>query len=471
VCVKRGGLCSCTPCRNRTPPKTMRLTFRPHPACIAHPLPAEQMAADGDAGGALLLAREHMTPLVDSAPELLPVLKSSMALLVRPEAAGQTPSAGQSQPDGQTPVHEEVAALLALLAARLQEGGPQELRAPRLQQLLRGLSRGYLLWLQIQRCRDPFAAALGIPEVLTLQAGPTAAAAGGSGAAGRGQAGVVSLDALLFGPSGVRPGGGLVRPPGRRLPHRAAGRWGARQVVDAAGSSEEDESMSDEEEEGGRGGGGGGAGRLAAVLAGARARAMQAWPAPDRGLSAAAAAAAAAYGAAGPGQAAAGAQQQQQQQEAGEEEEDVEEVQVLLGGGGGGVDAFEAQQWLEAHADEGPLDEAAILQVRVGGWVGWGGVGWGGKGFYGWVGGCGGAGGEASCDGVGMSRMMQRGLGAGLGCRVGGQGQEAVRVWQGRGEGRLVQAMYKGRVGGLLGRLECTVCRGGCATSGRACRM
>ena len=126
---------------------------------------------------ALVLAREHMTPIVDKDPALLPILKASMTLLLPgPPSAPSMPSGGKpgaagvggdgawvKGTGGMGNVAPDVEALSAKLAGLLQEGlGVQE---PRLLVLIRELMGVHKAWLKSQRCADPFGNVLGLDQL------------------------------------------------------------------------------------------------------------------------------------------------------------------------------------------------------------------------------------------------------------------------------------------------------------------
>ena len=133
-----------------------------------------RLAAAGDVGGALALARAEMTPLADADAALLPALKAAMAALLPGGLLGTGGASGSS-----AGARAGAGALSdGALAAALQEALAEALglQGPRLVALLRALLAIHKTWFRAQRCSDPFAAALGVSD-LRCDGAPAAAAA------------------------------------------------------------------------------------------------------------------------------------------------------------------------------------------------------------------------------------------------------------------------------------------------------
>lgn len=143
-----------------------------------------QLVQSNDLPGALQLARSQLTPLADAHPELLPQLKSSMALLlpgpVFKAAAANTAGSSSSLEEAGSKVLSQ---LLPLLQSKLG------VEPPALVKLFRVLLTAHKGWFRVQRCQDPFAAAMGLHKLLQAD---SAAAAAGSAADGTAAAALAS---------------------------------------------------------------------------------------------------------------------------------------------------------------------------------------------------------------------------------------------------------------------------------------
>lgn len=169
---------------------------------------------------ALQLARSQLTPLADAHPELLPALKASMALLLPGPLSLLSPAgaAGDSQQaaGGSRGSEDYSSKLLSQLLPLLQSKLGVE--PPPLVKLLRVLLTGHKAWFRVQRCQDPFAAALGLSKLLQVDspaaAGEAPAAAADGAATGAtttatrgGRAGDSPVDGAAAGSGGVALGG------------------------------------------------------------------------------------------------------------------------------------------------------------------------------------------------------------------------------------------------------------------------
>ncbi|KAL4859135.1 Huntingtin-interacting protein K [Chlorella vulgaris] len=140
-------------------------------------------AAGGGSAAALLVARQHLSPLAQQHPELQPQLKAALAAALLPLPAppgGSAEGSAAAQKQQQQAVADAVAAVRAALRPRCR------LSEPRLLALIRELLGLHTAHFKLQHCQDRFASELGI---LALKASfpaapaPTASAAAAAAAA------------------------------------------------------------------------------------------------------------------------------------------------------------------------------------------------------------------------------------------------------------------------------------------------
>jgi hypothetical protein len=135
-----------------------------------------QLVQSNHLPAALQLARSQLTPLADAHPELLPQLKSSMALLLPGPGFGATAASGTAAGSSSSSLEEAGSKVLSQLLPLLQLKLGVE--PPALVKLFRVLLTGHKGWFRVQRCQDPFAAALGLDRLLQAESAAAGTADG-----------------------------------------------------------------------------------------------------------------------------------------------------------------------------------------------------------------------------------------------------------------------------------------------------
>jgi hypothetical protein len=140
-----------------------------------------QLVQVNDLPAALQLARSQLTPLADAHPELLPFLKSSMALLLPGPGFGPSAASNTAGSSSSSSLEEAGGKVLSQLLPLLQTKLGVE--PPALVKLFRVLLTGHKGWFRVQRCQDPFASALGLDKLLQAESAAAGSAEGAAAAA------------------------------------------------------------------------------------------------------------------------------------------------------------------------------------------------------------------------------------------------------------------------------------------------